>query len=178
MSDFVDVVGIDDPVLDLSMAKAVRPLQVISESKVDEFYHISLSEMSCTCPDFILTRKKFIKTDPRRACKHIVSAFVENDLLAHQSELATLILISPTRGELGTFQTSEGMIFSLCFEKSKWVSVFTRKRRNGEKGILFTGGYETYGYDRIEKRWSYGDAPSGARYYVNLINQLSARFGF
>ena len=174
----MNVVGIDDPVLDLSIAKTISHSQVMSESEAGVFYQIDLSDMSCTCPDFKLTRKQFVNADPRRACKHIVSSFIENDLLSSQDELAALIFISPTRGELGTFQTSDGMIFSLSFEKTKWVSVFTRKRRKGEKGIFFTGGYETYGYDRIEKRWSYGEAPSGARYYINLIHQLSERFGF
>lgn len=160
------------------MAKKVSPSRIRSETNPDMFYDVSLCEMSCTCPDFNLTRKQFLKKDPRRACKHIVSKFIDNDLLHGQDELAALIFISPTRGELGTFRTSDGMIFSLSFEKTKWVSVFTRKRRKGEKGIFFTGGYETYGNDRIEKRWSYGEAPSGARYYINLIHQIAERFGF
>ena len=174
----MDVVGIDNPVLDLSIAKSISHSRVMSESEMGVSYQIVLSEMSCTCPDFMSTRKQFVKSDPRRACKHIVSKFIDNDLLSSQDELAALIFISPTRGELGTFQTSDGMIFSLSFEKTKWVSVFTRKRRKGEKGIFFSGAYETYGYDRNEKRWSYGEAPSGARYYIDLIHQLSERFGF
>ena len=87
-----------------------------SLSDTERTYDVSVIKMTCSCADFIKTRTQFNKNDPRRACKHLVEQFVRNNLFEQQDELARIILLSPTRGELATFQVENGMVFGLSFE--------------------------------------------------------------
>lgn len=148
----LNALGIEDPVLNLSETINIPDIRVSSFSNEARNYDVSLSRMRCSCLDFMKTRTHFTKTDPRRACKHLVEQFSDNNLIDKQDELARAILFSPTRGELATFQVENGMVFGLSFEATGWVAVFARSRRKGEKGFLFTGKYEEYGYDLYENR--------------------------
>jgi len=167
----INIVGIDDPVLNLNNTAHINDIKVSSFSSAEQEYNVSILRMTCSCPDFIKTRNNLKKNDPRRVCKHLAEQFAINNLLEQQDDLVKTILLSPTRGEFATFEAENGMIFCLCFETTGWVSVFTRRRRKGEKGFSFTGKYEQYGYSLQENRWSYGDAPPGSKYLKNAIHQ-------
>ncbi len=167
----INAVGIDDPILDLSAVSKVPDIKIHSSIDTEKTYVVSVAKMTCSCPDFTKTRKSFNLNDPRRGCKHLVAEFANNDLLKQQDELSRIILLSPTRGDLATFQMENGMIFSLAFESTGWVSVFIRRRRKGEKSFFFTGKYERYGYSLHENRWSYGDTPAGSKYLKDAIRK-------
>ena len=172
----VNIVGIDDPILKLTNTSQISDITTPSFSDQHQTYTVSISSMTCTCLDFTETRVEFNTNDPRRGCKHIVERLAENDLLKQQDELSLAILLSPARGDLATFKTESGMVFSLIFEKKGWVSVFMRRRRKGEKGFFFTGKYQQYGYNLNDNRWSYGDAPPGSKYLKNAIRQTLPYF--
>jgi hypothetical protein len=43
-----------------------------------------------------------------------------------------------------------------------WVNVYARSRRADDRGGVYTGGYERFGWNIDEQRWSYAKNPPGA----------------
>lgn len=65
---------------------------------------------------------------------------------------------------------ASGEVFAVGFtEGEPWLDVFTRKRRKGEKGGVYTGPYDDFGYDALDGRWSYGESPPRAAEIRELI---------
>lgn len=54
-------------------------------------------------------------------------------------------------------------------EGEPWLDVIARKRRKGEKGGVYTGPFDHFGYDALDGRWSYGESPPGAGELRDLI---------
>ena len=172
--DFVNATVVENPRLDTEFAADLPDTLVNSFSNFDRSYAVSLSKMSCNCPDFILVRSRFDESDPRRACKHLAYVFLEAIGTEAQNEIAMELLQSPAAGKhLVTVDCSNGMTLCFCFGDSNWVDVITRTRRPGEKSFYFTGPYRSYGYNLEDSRWSYGKAPAGAKLIKSAIRQIT-----
>jgi hypothetical protein len=168
-----EVVRISNPVLSLPEHRVIPDQEIESYSDENILYSVSASEMSCTCPDFKKYRKGIPVNDPRRACKHVYSVMADNGLLSNLSELALAILESPSKNRtLTTVKLASGNEVSICHGGNEWVDVFTRKRRKGDSGGLYSGKYDRFGFNINEQRWSYGDAPPGAREIRSVLSQV------
>ncbi|WP_317933581.1 hypothetical protein [Halioxenophilus sp. WMMB6] len=168
-----EVVKIDNPTLSIPESESIPDQEVESYSDENTTYNVSVSEMTCTCPDFKKHRKGVPVNDPRRACKHLYCVLEENNLLSNLSELALAILESPSKNKkLTTVKLSSGNEVSICHGGNEWVDVFTRKRRKGDSGGLYSGKYDRFGFNINEQRWSYGDGPPGAREIKSILSQV------
>ncbi len=168
-----EVVRIDNPTLQLPEENSVSDIEIPSFSDDKITYHVSISKMTCSCPDFQKHRKNVAPNDPRRVCKHIATVLEENNFFQPQSELALVILQrSSTNKKLTTVKLESGNEVAICHGGSEWIDVFTRKRKKGDNGGLYTGKYDRFGFNLNENRWSYGDGPPGAREIRFIISQV------
>jgi hypothetical protein len=168
-----EVVKISNPMLSAPENGAIPDQEIESYSDENTVYKASISEMTCTCPDFKKYRKGVPVNDPRRACKHLYGVMEDNSLLSDLSELALSILESPSKNKhLTTVKLSSGNEVSICHGGNEWVDVFTRKRRKGDSGGLYSGKYDRFGFNINEQRWSYGDGPPGAREIKSILSQV------
>lgn len=141
-----------------------NPYQINSSSMENTVYEVDIENVSCPCADF-KKRKRYLfsKNDPRRLCRHL-SHIILNKLKIDQSELVTAIIAAKNNDFVKEFKFQSGISFYICKSNAEkeWVNIIARKRKPGEKDGVYTGAYEIYGYNLIEKRWSYGDGPDGA----------------
>ena len=94
-----EVVRIDNPTLSIKESEAIPDQAIESYSDENTIYNVSVSEMTCTCPDFLKHRKGVPANDPRRACKHLYVVLEDNNRLSNLSELALAILESPSKNK-------------------------------------------------------------------------------
>lgn len=168
-----EVVKVDNPTLSIPEGEAIPDQEIESYSDEGTIYNVSVSEMTCTCPDFRKHRKGVPANDPRRACKHLYCVLEDNNLISNLRELALAILESPSKNKkLTTVKLSSGNEVSICHGGNEWVDVFTRKRRKGDSSGLYSGKYDRFGFSTNEQRWSYGDGPPGAREIKSILSQV------
>jgi len=167
---FYGVTGLDNPRLVVDWKNLPEKIKVGSFTSELQNYLIFPQYNQCSCPDFVETRSQFSKDDPRRSCKHLNDYFYKNGVFHKQSELTQIIMGSPARGPyLATMMFESGMIFSISFEDNGWKNVFTRRRKQGDEYLAYTGEYFEYGYNQ---GWSYGLAPPGGRVFRDAIFQI------
>jgi hypothetical protein len=143
-------------------------------------YIANLTEVTCSCEEFNSRRLRFSQKDIRRFCGHLVKAHEKAGIWSDQQEIVDAMLYyGPIRGgcwahdQILTTQLASGeSVYFGTREGSKWVNVYTRKRRKGDSAGKYSGAYEKFGFDREFKKWSYGVGPPAAR----EIRQLIASF--
>ena len=138
----------------------------------NEEYKIDVLEITCTCPDFSDRRSGFNRDDPRRLCKHLIRALLENGELPESMDKYCDKLqgiADEGRGFPLTKKLVNHLIDGYPFEiwlcdtqnisdpKYAWCDVYEKGKR--------------YAYNIIEKRWSYKDAPKNSDDVVRLIHE-------
>lgn len=141
----------------------------------EESYRVNLFKMTCTCQDFQKkARLQFAKTDIRRPCKHLLKLLLKKGLLKEPDELTRSILDWLPSGKhfaINHMMSGEAIVF--CYGRNDWIDVFARKRRKGDGDGHYTGGYDRFGFNVIENRWSYGSGPPGALEIREMIKALN-----
>ena len=160
--------------MELSVPRLPQAFDVwveIGSGTSDRNYIVNLFEYSCTCPDYLKRRQYFYPGDVRRVCKHQFALMEERGLVDQLDELSRAVLkFGANRKTLRRLENKAGVAFALSTDTwAEWVDVVTRKKRVGEKGGAYSGEYDVYGYNNSEKRWSYGEAPAGARAIKSAI---------
>lgn len=139
------------------------------EGRNDVQHVVDLSEHRCTCEDWS-PRERWPVGHPGRFCKHVAFALAR-----------TGKVLEPW------FQA----LVDDCFERGRatpaeadWLMVELRPRRQALISVDESGwcnvfapgrdGYEHFAYNREQKRWTYGAAPSGAGHVELAIEQYSA----
>ena len=111
---------------------------VVSRSS-GETYHVSLEQLSCTCPDWQKRRGQFNKDDPRRLCKHLVQYCIGQDKLPKSLSLyqealewfykrgwkipadKKIVKLDSPHGEIAYFKDREDDIwYSVCFQGKRY----------------------------------------------------------
>ena len=128
----------------------------IKSFNTEENYHVDIEGLSCTCPDFWDKRRNFNKDEPRILCKHLIKAIVENNQIPNKFKSFTAEIMSSYERRAG-FYYAELQVIRI---KNKEVHIIYNKE---SPWVNIQIGNNRYGYNPIEKRWSYGDAPDGAR---------------
>lgn len=133
----------------------------------EEIYSLNLKHMTCTCADFIKNnRGRFEPGDIRRLCKHLIELYSQLIGSIGLSEI-NFSIIKNGHGinsnydilKIGETNNRVGIIYD---NERPWCDVYA-KNKNGE--------YERYGYDKIERRWSYNEKPpSIAKQIEDLIS--------
>ena len=124
------------------------------------FYEVDLAEQTCTCRDFTKKKSDMPKNDIRRFCEHLMSEFNQRDLF-ERTEHRTLMV-----GKLGYHAATSRayalqhlelpLMYILLEEENPWVNVYCRIKNKGETIHNASGGFSRFGYNILEKRWSYG----------------------
>lgn len=139
---------------------------VVADYEKNSFFELNLIDQTCGCDSFQKNRHIYPVNDVRRLCQHLRYELLQKHC-AYISELAECYISYRSRDNfnISKYQLSSGVPFYIGHNgtKSEWIDIFARKRRKGEKEGNFTGAYERYGYNLLEKRWSYGEGPAGAK---------------
>lgn len=148
----------------------------LSSLRSGETYIVDPIEQTCTCPDF-KSRQEYPKNYFGRWCKHILR--VLNDAEAFRASdfwhraiassgfggpyVAAFIHMNPNPPVMITFG-----------KNTEWVNIFAKTKRTGETIKNPTGHARCFGWSVAERRWSYGDAPPGARELRKFLCDLES----
>ena len=138
--------------------------KVVANYNENSFYELDLINQTCGCEKFQQC-SIYPVNDIRRLCPHLRGELFSKHV-RNIPELAECYISYGSRrnSEITKYQLSSGVPFYIGHSglKCEWIDVYARKREKGEKEGNFTGFYERYGYNLLEKRWSYGEGPAGA----------------
>ncbi|MDX9788867.1 MAG: SWIM zinc finger family protein [Desulfobacterales bacterium] len=152
------------PQYDIDKLKKLPKSIKVTGSKGNE-YVVDLSQLSCTCPDFVERRAGFPVTDFRRCCKHISKTIIGekiNTKITRENIIKAFIRKAslddkgvPVFNKMLHIQINEKIrgtrSFYIIIDKSKspWVDI-----------IDFTAlTYMKCGYNFDENRFAYGQSP-------------------
>ena len=153
--------------------KRNRKNEILEVQDKENIYEVNLEKMTCTCADFKKNRINFENDDVRRACKHILDKLKIKRLLDKHDDLTECVIIYG-RVKINTVKTfmQSGEAVLICYDESEWVDVYARNRKKGETGGKYTGGYDRFGFNKSENRWSYRSGPPGAKEIRELIKKV------
>ena len=142
------------------------PIKAPVEGRNDAQWVVDLAEHRCTCPDWS-DRSQWPVGHPGRFCKHVAFALARTGKVL-DPWFQALVDDCFSRGR-GTPSSADWLLIELrprrhalvSTDNTEWCNVFAP---GGE-------GYEHFGYNRLQKRWSYGSAPGAAGYIEYAIHQ-------
>ena len=149
--------------------------RIASFSDPEVFYVVSLSDQTCSCPDF-LHRSDFPENSFSRWCKHLVAALSDAGAFENISQWHKGITEAGHGGPIGAFTvtTEKSQVFLLTAGRNPdWINVLGRTRRKGEQAHQASGPIREFGWCISERRWSYGEGPPGARELRRLMVQIN-----
>ena len=128
-------------------------------------YEVNLSGPDCTCPDWRERRAAFPVRDIRRCCKHVLELLQTPQRLARLQGLARLWCVEsnepyqnvPPFDKLEAYQIADYFAVLSQVSCGEWVNVLTVKPQPRK-----TRPYQVFGFNLVEERWSYSDAPKNA----------------
>jgi hypothetical protein len=141
--------------LDLSLPQIISKIPIIHfvKGSSDESYEININHYTCTCPDWQKERSLFNTQDIRRACKHIARFMTF-------LPFSWILPIPACKYALAKVEI-EGYFYVLTRkENNSWIDVFVKNR---------VEQIYDYGYDILEKRWSYNARPRHSKQIRELI---------
>ena len=151
------------PVVDL--------LQTVESMSGNGQYSVDLRQHTCTCGDWVSKRRQAPLQDYKRVCKHVASLFHQHDVGNQINDsLFTAFIVDHASRERGTHPSDSWFLDSFdsqqvlygCSDESPWINVFAPQG----------GNVERFGFNRIDRRWSYGESPRG---FANFIRQRFER---
>ncbi|OBQ50150.1 hypothetical protein JJL45_11745 [Tamlana sp. s12] len=158
--------------------RIVKPLSNFNENiEVESFsfsnektYSTNLFEQTCDCNEFIQSNKsKYEKGDLRRFCKHLLLEYKQTFAPRKLSKIKDF-LIENGYSLKSNFKkiNIEKIILPIYFSydnDNEWCDIYFPVKNT----------YKKYGYNHIEKRFSYDDKPYG--YVPALRTELNKVFG-
>lgn len=153
---------------------------VASQSDARRQYRTDVSNLSCSCPDFVKRRAHLPERDIRRICKHLVEALERVGALDRMDDVARAIVSPRTpRGskkeqadgvrEERFFQLNDGedvVVLGLS-PGGSWISVFARRGESRR-----ATHYRRYAFSVRERRWASGAAPFGSPALERMVDEL------
>ncbi|WP_181497947.1 SWIM zinc finger family protein [Rhodovulum viride] len=157
----------------------IRPVsgdfRIVSFAQPGVVYDISLSNQTCSCPDFV-HRSDFPVNNLSRWCKHLMAALSDEGTFEKIGEWHKAIADARHGGPIGAFTvtTEKSQVFLLTAGRNPdWINVFGRTRRKGEQAHQASGPIREFGWCISQQRWSYGEAPPGARELRRLLLKIN-----
>lgn len=157
------------------LADAKTGLQSVkSRSTPGLRYQVDTAQVTCTCPDFVERRTTFATNDLRRLCKHLARAMSPLIDWGRSSEWGP-VLLQGTRAKTnfvtGTLSSGAAVLIGSSPD-DPWIDVYSRKRKKGDRGGVYTGDYDCFGFNVERNGWSFGDGPPGAREIRSMLKEL------
>lgn len=145
-----------------------------------ETFDVDLKACQCTCSEFAERRSAFPINDIRRLCRHLLKAYEKAGIWGQQDEIALAMLrTGPIEGGAWAHRAlykanllSGAEVFFGATKGKDWISIYTRKRKRGEKAGHFTGAFDSFGFNRATGQWSYGTAPPAAKEIKKLLDSV------
>jgi hypothetical protein len=144
---------------------ALRYATKVQSSSGNGEYVVDLTDHSCNCADWVSWRRTAPPQDYKRVCKHIASLYhsLETGDGINDPMFAAFVddHWERDRGTLPqddwTLEVVKGKPILYGFSPGKpWVNVF----------VPDGATYQRYGFNKEERRWSYGESPKGfAKYF-------------
>ena len=139
------------------------------EGRSDVQHVVDLNEHRCTCPDWA-AREKWPVGHPGRFCKHVPFAIARTGKVL-EPWFQALVDDCFLRAR-GTPPSADWLLIELeprrhalvSVDKSEWCNVFAPA----------LDGYEHFGFNREQKRWTYGAAPASSGYVEKAVDQYLA----
>ena len=135
-------------------------------------YEVDLGEYRCECADWVAQRSTNPPRTLSRCCKHIVTALLQSEEIQGPGAVFRAVLDDCNQRGRGTppedqwFKVQvKGMTGLVSIGHGEWSNVFVDE---GE-------AWARYGYHRLEKRWSYGEAPASESSFAAAIANLGKR---
>ena len=150
---------------------------VKSRSTAGLIYQVDTAQVTCSCPDFVERRTTFATNAFPRLCYHLADAMSPLIDWERSSEWGPVLLQRP-RAKLhfvtGTLSSGAAVLIGYSPD-DPWIDVYSRKRRKGDRGGVYTGEYDCFGFNVDRNGWSFGDGPPGAREIRAMLKELLAR---
>lgn len=133
---------------------------LIESSDGEDHYTVNLHNLTCTCPDFVGKRAYARPRDYKRLCKHLVRLYRALEIPDEiKDDLFGAFLDDHYMRGKGTHPLEDWFLERVDGKKilygysseNPWVNVFAPQG----------GFYERFGFNRIERRWSYSESPEG-----------------
>ncbi len=159
------------------LKNSAMTVTVPSFRSIGKRYTVSLAAQTCSCADFLETRRSFAENYFSRWCKHIIAAANDVGAFGEANLWHKAIANEGAGGPVAAFLITppDGQDFLATIGASReWINVFVRTARPGEKLPNLTGPVRQFGWSLSEKRWSYGSAPRGAGNIRKLLSQIEA----
>lgn len=153
-----------------ALPEAGTRMRLPSESQRGLFYDVDLENMTCTCPDWQSRRSTQPVDSPARYCKHLLKG-----LALYPSAFPPAL--EDMRPLLESFQadnrgtpcpTSE---YSVRYGIYKGIPYALGWQQDSEWSNVFLPGVR-YGYSFEQQRWSYGQEPDDADFWIAELASL------
>ena len=144
------------PLVKPSMPSMDVQVQIPSTTQ-DHIFIVNLRDHTCTCPESG-SRRHWPSGHPGRCCKHVAHAFVRTGKVLPPCLQA--ILDDCFKRARGTEPADDWVLLKTS---EKWPIVCSGGA--GDWCAVFSpnlDGYEKFGFNYRQRRWSYGDAPPAA----------------
>jgi hypothetical protein len=137
---------------------AVR-YEVASHSEKGVSYDVYLSDLTCSCPDFVKRRQFMPAMSPGRCCKHIEGLLRKHGILESQTDFVKMLILDPYDPRSNYLEFPyEGRSVILGFTPGQeWVDVYAAAKKG--KGGAETGEMTKFGFSVTRPGWSYGTSP-------------------
>ena len=127
-------------------------------------YVVNLGELTWSCPDFDKRRTYVDEFDFGRLCKHLAQAY-----RARAVGLSPLMMALLTHGGARSYHTVP------LGSASSFVLGVTPQRPWVDVLLEIDEVWKCWGYELVERRWSYGNAPPAAPAIEKILRQLPVR---
>jgi len=136
----------------------------VASSSDNGEYQVDLERHTCTCGDWVGMRRTAPAGDYKRLCKHMAGLYYALEIPDEiEDEMFGAFIMDHAGRERGTFPQDEWIVETVNgkkvlygFSDRPWVNVFAPQG----------GAYERFGFNKEERRWSYGESPRGfARFF-------------
>jgi hypothetical protein len=135
----------------------------------DTSYVVALRDHSCTCPDWT-QRKQHPPRHPGRCCRHMAYAFTRSGKVFEPWFQA--LLDDCFAKARGTPPGGDWMLLELLPRKPVVLA-----GGNGQWCTVYSpgaNGYESFAFNSVQNRWSYGEAPTKASLIERAIRESFA----
>jgi hypothetical protein len=123
-------------------------------------YRVDLKNHICTCPDWVGWRRSAPPQDYKRACKHIARLYHALEIASETEDLMfDAFIVDHVCRDRGTLPQDEWLLEMVNGKAvlygqtpgKPWVNIFAPQG----------SGYDRFGFNKEERRWSYGESPRG-----------------
>ena len=148
--------------------------RVSSFSSAGVKYMVSFDDQTCTCPDFD-QRGHCAVNNFSRWCKHLVNELNDARAFEKANLWQQAFANDGNGGPVAAYWLRPPKIEPIVLtvgHNLEWINAFVATKRVKKSASDDVGRIKCYGWHIPGKRWSYGEAPPGAREIRKVLMQI------